>query len=94
MLTNASIALHQNDLALASLARLKQPNPMISDEVRPVLARMSLLTSQLAEDAATALEHQDPLSGCRLAVAEGLLSHHRTSSRVRRCGDGQRQPMG
>lgn len=129
MMTNASIALHQNDLALAALviadrdrvkatydvmerrcvsllalqapvagdlrvvvaalhalghvqrmgnlarhvaviARLKHPNPMTSGEVRPVLARMSLLASQLAADAATAIEHQDPLSGCRLAVAD------------------------
>lgn len=138
MLTNASIALHQNDLALAGLViadrdrmnsmhddierrcitllalqapvagdlrvvvvalravghvqrmgvlahhaaqmtRLKHPNAMISGEVRPVLARMSLLASQLAEDAATALEYQDPLSGCRLAVADdevdALLRH-------------------
>jgi phosphate transport system protein len=55
---------------IASIARLKHPNPMIAGEVRPVLARMSLLASQLAEDAATALEHQDPLFGCRLAVAD------------------------
>lgn len=138
MLTNSSIALHQNDLTLAGLvltdrdrmnsihddierrcitllalqapvagdlrvvvaamraldhvkrmaclarhtavmARHKQPNPMLLGEVRPVLARMSLLASQLAEDAATALEHQDPLSGCRLAVADdevdALLRH-------------------
>jgi phosphate transport system protein len=129
MVTNASIALHQNDLALAALviadrdrikamyhvlerrcvtllaleapvagdlrlvvatlhaldhaqrmgnlahhvaliARLKDPNPMTSPAVRPVLARMSLLASQLAADAATAIEYQDPLSGCRLAVAD------------------------
>ncbi len=138
MMTNASIALHQNDLALAGLviaerdriktmydvmerrcltllalqapvagdlrvvvaalhslghvqrmgnlarhvaliARIKHPNPMTSGQVRPVLARMSLLTSQLAADAATAIEHQDPLSGCRLAVADdevdALLRH-------------------
>ena len=138
MMTNASIALHQNDLALAALvvddydqikelytalerrcvallaleapvagdlrvvvstvhalghaqrmgnlarhvamiARLKRPNPMTSGSVRPVLARMSLLSSQLAADAATAIEYQDPLSGCRLAVADdevdALLRH-------------------
>ncbi|MGH3829307.1 MAG: phosphate signaling complex protein PhoU [Pseudonocardiaceae bacterium] len=69
------------DLArhIAIVARLKHPNPMISGKVRPVLARMSLLVSQLAEDAATAIEYQDPLSGCRLAVADdevdGLLRH-------------------
>jgi phosphate transport system protein len=138
MMTNASIALHQNDLALARLvitdrdqvkamyermerrcvtllalqapvagdlrvviaalhalghvqrmgdlarhvaviARIKRANPMTSGKVRPVLARMSLLASQLATDAATAIEHQDPLSGCRLAVADdevdALLRH-------------------
>ena len=55
---------------IAVIARLKNPNPMIANEVRPVLARMGLLASQLAEDAATAIEHQDPLSGCRLAVSD------------------------
>jgi phosphate transport system protein len=55
---------------IAHIARFKRPNPMIAGEVRPVLARMSLLTSQLAEDAAVAIEHRDPLSGCRLAVAD------------------------
>jgi phosphate transport system protein len=129
MMTNASIALHQNDVALAALvvsqcdqiraiyqvlerrcvtllaleapvagdlrvvvatlrslghaqrmgrlaghvamiAQLKRHNPMTSGEVRPLLARMSLFASQLAADAATAVEYQDPLSGCRLAVAD------------------------
>lgn len=64
---------------IALVARLKHPNPMISSKVRPVLARMSLLATQLAEDAATAIEHQDPLSGCRLAIADdevdALLCH-------------------
>jgi phosphate transport system protein len=55
---------------VAMIARFKRPNPMTSARVRPVLARMSLLTSQLAADAATAIEYQDPLSGCRLAVAD------------------------
>jgi phosphate transport system protein len=69
------------DLArhVAVIARIKRPNPMASGQVRPVLARMSLLTSQFAADAATAIEHQDPLSGCRLAVADNevdaLLRH-------------------
>ena len=138
MMTNASIALHQTDLALAALviadrdriqtiydvmvrrwvsllalqapvagdlrmviaalrawahvrrmgnlarhvaviAQHKHPNPMTSGKIRPVLTRMSLLASQLAADAATAIEHQDPLSGCRLAVADdevdSLLRH-------------------
>jgi phosphate transport system protein len=57
----------------AVMARLKHPNPMIAGEVRPVLARMSLLANQLAEGAAIALEHQDPLSGCRLALADDEL---------------------
>lgn len=64
---------------VATVAQLKHPNPMISGKVRPVLARMGLLVSQLAEDAATAIEHQDPLSGCRLAAADdevdSLLRH-------------------
>ncbi len=64
---------------VATVARLKHPNPMISGRVRPVLARMGLLASQLAEDAATAIERQDPLSACRLAAADdevdSLLRH-------------------
>jgi len=64
---------------IAIIARLKHPNPVVSGKVRPVLALMSLLASQLAEDVATAIEHQDPLSGCRLAVADdavdALLRH-------------------
>lgn len=56
---------------IAVIARLKHPTLMISSKVRPVLARMSLLASQLAEDAAAAIERQDPLSGDRLAVTDG-----------------------
>lgn len=55
---------------IAIIARLKHPNPMMSSSARPVLARMSLLASQLAEDAATAIEHRDPLTADRLAEAE------------------------
>jgi phosphate transport system protein len=55
---------------VATIAQTKRPNPMILNSVRPVLARMSLLVSQLAEDAATAIEYQDPLSGCRLGEAD------------------------
>jgi phosphate transport system protein len=58
---------------VAVIAQAKHPNPMTLGRVRPVLARMSLLASQLAADAATAIEHQDPLSGCRLAVADDEL---------------------
>lgn len=56
---------------VATIAQMKRPNPMASSRVRPILARMSVLASQLATDAATAIEYQDPLSGCRLAVADG-----------------------
>ncbi|MGH3766029.1 MAG: phosphate signaling complex protein PhoU [Pseudonocardiaceae bacterium] len=61
------------DLAqhVAIVVRLKQPNSMIVSEIRPVLARMSLLASQLADDAATAIEHQDPVSGDQMTVADG-----------------------
>ena len=55
---------------IAIIPRLKHPNPMISSPVRPVLARMSLLASQLAGDAAAAIDHWDPLSGDRLAEAD------------------------
>jgi phosphate transport system protein len=55
---------------IAIIPQLKHPNPVISSPVRPVLARMSLLASQLAGDAATAIEHRDPLSGDRLAEAD------------------------
>ena len=64
---------------VAMIAWHKRPNPMTAAGARPVLARMSLLASQLATDAATAIEYQDPLSGCRLAVADdevdALLRH-------------------
>lgn len=56
---------------IAIIARTKHPNPTIVGEVRPVLARMSLVANQLADEAATAIEHQDPRSGNRLAVADG-----------------------
>ncbi|HEY2763081.1 MAG TPA: phosphate signaling complex protein PhoU [Pseudonocardiaceae bacterium] len=55
---------------IAKIARLKHPNLTIPGTVRPVFARMSLLASQLAEDAATAIEKRDALSGDRLAEAD------------------------
>jgi phosphate transport system protein len=55
---------------IAIIARIKHPNAMNSGKVRPLLARMSLLVSQLAEDAAVAIEYQDPLCCDRLAVAD------------------------
>lgn len=58
---------------IAVMAQVNHPNPMTCGTVRPALARMSLLASQLAADAATAIEHQDPLSACRLAVPDDEL---------------------
>lgn len=55
---------------VAKIARLKHPNLIVPGEVRPVFARMSLLASRLADDAATAIEHRDPLSGDRLAESD------------------------
>ena len=56
---------------IAIITRLGCPHAMNSGKVRPLLARMSLLVSQLAEDAAAAIEYQDPLCCNRLAVADG-----------------------
>jgi phosphate transport system protein len=60
------------DLAqhIAKIARLKHPTVPIPAEVRPVFARMSLLATRLAEDAAAAIESRDALSGDRLAEAD------------------------
>ncbi|MDQ2790429.1 MAG: phosphate signaling complex protein PhoU [Actinomycetota bacterium] len=55
---------------VALIAQIKNPNPMTADEVRPVLARMSLLASQFAEDAAIVIERQDFGSGSQLAEAD------------------------
>ncbi|MGH4006934.1 MAG: phosphate signaling complex protein PhoU [Pseudonocardiaceae bacterium] len=55
---------------IAEIARLKHPTMPIPDEVRPVLARMGMLAAGLAEEAANAIESQDPLSGSRLAQAD------------------------
>jgi phosphate transport system protein len=55
---------------VAVIARLKHPNPMMADEVRPVLARMSLLASQFAEDAAATIERHDRVSASKLAEAD------------------------
>jgi phosphate transport system protein len=56
---------------IAKITRLKHPKTTIPGNVRPVFARMSLLASQLAEDAATAVEKRDPLSAARLADTDG-----------------------
>lgn len=70
----ASLARH-----IAIVVLLKNPSPMASGKVRPVLSRMCVLASELAEDAAAAIEQRDPLSGCRLAVVgdevDALLRH-------------------
>jgi len=55
---------------IAKIARLKHPTVPIPAEVRPVFARMNLLATRLAEDAAAAIENRDPLSGDRLAKAD------------------------
>jgi phosphate transport system protein len=55
---------------VAKIARMKHPAVPIPDEVRPVFARMGVLATGLAQDAATAIERRDPLSACRLAQAD------------------------
>lgn len=55
---------------IAKIARLKHPNVTVPDSVRPVFARMGLLATHLAEDAATAIETRDRMSGDRLAEVD------------------------
>jgi phosphate transport system protein len=55
---------------IAKIARMKYPAVPIPDEVLPVFARMGLLATVLAQDAAAAIETQDPLSAQRLAQAD------------------------
>jgi phosphate transport system protein len=55
---------------IAKIARMKHPTVPIPGDVRPVFARMGLLATDLAKDAATAIESQDPLSADRLARAD------------------------
>lgn len=52
---------------IAKIARMKHPTVPIPGDVRPVFARMGLLATRLAENAAIAIESRDPLSGGRLA---------------------------
>jgi phosphate transport system protein len=52
---------------VATIARMKHPTAPIPGDVRPLFARMSLLATRLAQDAATAIDNRDPLSGGRLA---------------------------
>lgn len=60
------------DLAqhIAKIARMKHPTVPIPQEVRPVFARMGVLATGLAEDAAAAIESKDSLSASRLAEAD------------------------
>jgi phosphate transport system protein len=55
---------------IAKIARMKHPIVPIPDDVRPVFARMGMLATSLAQDAATAIENRDPLSAHRLAEAD------------------------
>ncbi|MFL6148960.1 MAG: phosphate signaling complex protein PhoU [Pseudonocardiaceae bacterium] len=55
---------------IAKIARMKHPAVPIPDDVRPVFARMGVLATGLAHDAAAAIESQDPLSAQRLAQAD------------------------
>jgi phosphate transport system protein len=54
----------------AKIAQRTHPNLAVPDDVRPVIAWMSLLASGLAQQAATAIEKLDLLSGDRLARAD------------------------
>jgi phosphate transport system protein len=55
---------------IAKIARMKHPTVPIPGEVRPVFARMNMLATRLAQDAATAIESQDPLSAHQLVQAD------------------------
>jgi phosphate transport system protein len=55
---------------IAKIARMKHPSVPIPDDVRPVFARMGMLATNLAQDAATAIESRDPLSAHSLAQAD------------------------
>ncbi|MGH3870356.1 MAG: phosphate signaling complex PhoU family protein [Pseudonocardiaceae bacterium] len=54
----------------AQIARHAHPHLAVPDEVRPVIARLSLLACGLAQQAATAIEKLDPLPDDRLARAD------------------------
>ncbi|MGQ0773869.1 MAG: phosphate signaling complex PhoU family protein [Pseudonocardiales bacterium] len=55
---------------IARIARLTPPNLTIPDDVRTLIAQMSLLASGLAHHAATAIEKLDPLASDRLTRAD------------------------
>ncbi len=51
---------------IGEIVRKKQPGVPIPDEIRLVFARMGVLATSLAQDAATAIECRDPVSADRL----------------------------
>ncbi len=51
---------------IAKITRMKHPAAPPPGEVRPVFARMGVLATSLAQDAATAIESRDPMSADRL----------------------------
>jgi phosphate transport system protein len=55
---------------VAKITQLKHPRIPIPDDVAPVLARMGVLASRLAKDAATTIETRDPRSVDRLVQAD------------------------
>jgi phosphate transport system protein len=55
---------------IAKIVRMKHPTLPIPGEVRPVFARMSVLATRLAQEAAMAIKNRDPLSAHRLAEAD------------------------
>jgi phosphate transport system protein len=52
---------------IAKIALMKHPAVPIPGEIRPVFARMGVLATSLAQDAATSIKSRDPLSAHRLA---------------------------
>jgi phosphate transport system protein len=55
---------------IAEIAQMKHPAVPLPDDIRPIFARMSILATTLAEDAAKAIESQDPLSADRLVSVD------------------------
>ena len=55
---------------IAEIAQMKHPTVPLPDDIRPIFARMSILATTLAEDAAKAIESQDPLSADRLVSVD------------------------
>jgi phosphate transport system protein len=51
---------------IGKIVRKKQPGVPIPGEIRPVFARMGVLATSLAQDAATAIECRDPVFADRL----------------------------